>query len=157
MALLYRYFRVTKRSEDGLLVLVLVFMLSYCLGSFAADNIVPSGTPALAVPNASERTLFVYRLTYVAGLFILLSLGHFGLRYCQSEHLPGWRAIWLYVGGLPFCLLFRSESFLRATERPRCFTSSWLCAVPWQPDCGYLLSIFVAFWLTVNLYVQYLF
>ena len=156
-ALLYRYMRVTKRFEDALLAVVLFFLLSYCLESFMADNIVPSGTPSSAIPNAAERTLFLYRLMYVAATFIALAVCHFGLRYCQSEHLPEGRAIWLYVGGLLICPIFWSSSFLSAAEQPRSASGTWLCAVPWQPDTGNLVSIFLALWLAVNVYVQFLF
>lgn len=157
MAHLYRYLRVSKQSEDGVLAVVLFFLLSYCLLSFAADNVVPSGTPSSAIPDAAEHTLLLYRLAYASVTFILISLGHFGLRYCQSKHLPGWQAGWIYVGGLLFCLLFWSDSFLRAAAPPRGFTSTWLCAVPWQPDSGLGISAFLALWLAVNFYVQSLF
>lgn len=157
MAMLYRYLRVTKRAEEGLLVIVLFLALTYCFLSLAVDNVVPSGTPAATIHNGAERALFLYRLCYVAGTFLLLSFGHFGLRYCQSKHLPGWRAIWLYMGGLPFCLLFWSDSFLRAAAKPRNFTSSWECATPWQPHCGKLFPIFLLLWVPVNLKLQYLF
>lgn len=157
IALLYRYTRVTKRFEDALLALVLSFLLSYCLASFMADNIVPSVSPSSAIPNAAERTLFLYRLMYVAATFIALAICHFGLRYCQSEHLPEGRAIWLYVGGFLICPIFWSDSFLNVAKQPRSGSGTWLCAVPWQPDTGILVFIFLALWLTVNVYVQLLF
>lgn len=157
LVLLYRYMRVTKRAEEGVLAVVVFFLLLYCLGSLVADNIVPSGTPVFAVPHAATRTLSVYRLMYVAAIFIVLAIGHFGLRYCQSRHLLGRQAIWIYAGGLLVCPLFWSESFLSIPEKPRSLTSTWLCAVPWQPDVGILISVFLLLWLAVNLYVQFLF
>ena len=157
VALVYRYLRVTKRSEDALLVVVLCFMFLYCLASLIVDNIVPSGTPATTVPNAARLTLSMYRLAYVAATFIAIAIGHFGLRYCQREHFAGWRALWLYAGGLLICPIFWSDSFLRAPEQPHSRTSDWSCTVPWQPEMGRLVSVFLTIWLAVNIYVQFLF
>ena len=156
-ALLYRYLRVTKRVEDGLLVVMLIILFFYAMVTFLVDNIVPSGTPAVAVPRAAERTLFAYRLTYVVGTFLLVSIAHFALRYCKSEHLPGWRASWLYACGLSLCPLFWLDSFIHVPKQPAGYTSNWRCAVPWQPDPGILVYIFLALWLAVHLYVQVLF
>jgi class 3 adenylate cyclase len=153
--LLYRYWRITRRSEDALLASALSFFLAYCLGSFMADNIVPSGTAAATVLQGGERTLFWYRFMYVSATFIAVSVCHFGLRYCESKHLAGSRALWLYVVGALICPLIWSSAFLSEPAQPTTYTSTWLC--PWQPHSKGLVSVFVALWLSTNIYVQYLF
>ncbi len=157
VTLLYRYLRLTERAEDGLVLMMLFFLFFYSLAVLITDNIVPSGIPASAVPNGAHRTLFWYRLVYVAGTFLLASIAHFSLRYCRSEHLPGLQATWLYGGSLLICPFFWSDSFFRASAKPRSFTSSSHCAVPWMPDSGILVYVYLAVWLAANIYVQFLF
>ncbi len=157
LAFSYRYFRVSKRETDGLLALVMFFVLSYCAIVFASDNLVHAGTPAWSISHASESAMFVYRLMYVATTFIMISLLHFALRYCESERFKGKHALWLYVAAMgisPICL---SHAFLSPARAPRSYTSSWSCAVPWQPELGGLAMVFLALWLSVTVYVQLLF
>ena len=157
VAFLYRYFRVSKRQTDGLLAVVLSFVLSFCTAVFASDNLVPAGTSALSVPNAAERTLLYYRLMYVATTFIMISLLHFALRYCESERFKGKRTIWFYIAGMAISPLCLRDDFLSPATAPHSYTSSWSCAVPWQPELGSLAILFLALWFAVTVYVQCLF
>ena len=157
LAFLYHYFRVSKRHTDGLLVVVMLFVLFFCIVVFASDNLVPAGIPAISVPDAAGHALIEYRLIYVATTFIMISLFHFALRYCESERFKGKRAIWLYVTGMAISPLTLLDAFLSPATAPHSYTSSWTCAVPWQPELGGLAIIFLALWLAVTVYVQILF
>jgi class 3 adenylate cyclase len=152
----YRSVRVTKRRVD--LVFTAVMLLVWLEGIFvlASDNVVPVGVLADAVPNAARTTLHWYRLMYVAGTLLMATLTHFTLRYTQSDHLPGRRVAWLYVGAAALLPIYFTDSFLQARIAPLRPESGWLCAVPWQPDSGPLAVIFIAMWVAVNVYNHWL-
>lgn len=153
---LYRYWRITRQDTDLLFIISIFFIFAWGLMVGCSDNVVPSGVPATAIPKAAERTLFLCRAQYCFGLLFLVSLTHFALRYCQSQHLRGWWFLWLYAGALLVMPLFWSESFIRAPETPLSETSNWKVVLPWQPTPGPLAPLFAVMIFVVSGYVQYL-
>ena len=152
----YRSVRLTKRGIDLLFTALMLLVLLEAVIMFASDNVVPSGVAASSVPDAAARTLLWYRLMYVVGTLLLAAIAHFGLSYTRSEHLRGARILWLYAGAVAVMPLYFTDAFLTARTTPLQETSSWSCAVPWQPVAGPASVVFGGLWLAVNIGVQWL-
>jgi class 3 adenylate cyclase len=154
LAFCYRTARVSRRKID-LLFTCLVAL--FCLGAgleLAVDNVVPAGAAATAGPHAAALTLRLYQAMYLVGILVLPVISHFALRYTESRLLPGWKAAWLYAGALAISPLVFADGFLAARTAPQGATSSWACAVPWQPETGGWSAVLIVLWLAVNVQVQ---
>lgn len=157
LVFLYRSLRETRRRIDLLFTAMMALVTLGSVFVLVADNIVPQGTPASAVPDAAARTLFWYRLMYVSGTVFMAAITHFALRFNQSTRLPGARVAWLYAGALAVVPLYFTEGFLAARTVPLSETSGWWCAVPWQPESGPWTLVFLLLWIAVNVHVHWLF
>lgn len=154
---LYRHCKFRRRRRDWMLVVPMGFLVGYCAIALLADNIVPAGSPSDSCPDAARYTLELYRRAYVCGTFVLAGITHFGGSYCESRLVQGWRAIWIYLVGLAMCPMYWQPRFMASRAHPLAETSSWRVAVPWQPEMGDLIYVFLAMWLAGNLYVQHRF
>jgi class 3 adenylate cyclase len=157
LVFLYRSLRETRRRIDLLFTAMMALVTLGSVFVLVADNIVPQGTPASAVPDAAARTLFWYRLMYVSGTVFMAAITHFALRFNQSTRLPGARVAWLYAGALAIVPLYFTDGFLAARAVPLSETSGWWCAVPWQPESGPWTLVFLLLWIAVNVHVHWLF
>ena len=65
-----------------------------------------------------------------------------------------WRALRIYAAALALSPICWIESLIRVRKEPLAETSSWLCAVPFQPESGLCVNLYAAVWLAAHIYAQ---
>lgn len=123
----------------------------YCVGNFMVDNVVPSGSDALGIPGSAQATLFWLRAVYVVGLVTLPTQIHFIICYCGYQGWLGRKVYLIYGAFFAAFPVVMSDLFLRERAAPLARTSTWACVVPWMPELGFPVAIYLGVWLAVQL------
>ncbi len=136
IAMYFVYWRFGRRLADLLLANLLLCSALYCLTPFLSDNIIPQGTPSLAVDHAGIYTLWSTRAAFLAGMLSMPMVLHFAFVYSCSTNRLSRNTRWVYVATILLCPLVVIDGFLCERQVPTATTSSWSNSVPWYPEQG---------------------
>jgi serine phosphatase RsbU (regulator of sigma subunit) len=146
------YARLGRRKLDLLFGNLVACCAGMCVVMFLMDNVVPAGTPSSQVPDGSQRTLTLSRLSFALTVVISVALLHFVLLYCGRDRIWRLPVGWLYLIALLVIPMFWSPYFLEARTVPLAPTSSWRVVLPYMPDWGAPPCAFFAVWAAVSMY-----
>lgn len=151
---LIMYFCAGRHQIDLLCGLLLMCYAIGCAALFMADNVVAIGRPSQEMLGAGQMTLGWFRAMYIAGLVGIPIQLQLILRYAVRPLGSRARFQALYLITLAAIPAVFSEHFLAARSTPTALNGNWRHVVPWMPDVGPLVYVYMLAVLAVQVISQ---